>query len=110
MREPITIYGIEGAIMREARKLAKCELRKEMKEMNDQITSYIRTVVPYIVGGLVAWLMQIGINMPVELQTATSGLLTVLFGTIYYYVVRKLETRWPSLGLLLGVAKEPTYK
>lgn len=78
--------------------------------MSDQITSYIRTTVPIVVGALVAWLAAKGINVPADLVAPTTALITALAGTLYYVIVRKLETKWPKLGLLLGVAKVPVYK
>jgi len=78
--------------------------------MNDQITSYIRTAVPIVIGALVAWLAGKGINVPADLIAPTTALITVLAGALYYIIVRKLETKWPKVGVLLGVAKAPEYK
>lgn len=87
------------------------KVRKERKkEMSDLITSYVRTAVPILVGALAAWLAQKGFTVPEELVTATSGLLTALFALAYYAIVRKLEQKWPKLGVLLGVPASPTYK
>jgi hypothetical protein len=80
------------------------------KKMSDQITSYIRTVVPYAIGAIVAWLAAKGINVPEDLIAPTTALITAAAGTLYYIVVRKLEQKWPKLGVLLGVAKTPEYK
>ena len=78
--------------------------------MSDQIISYIRTTVPIIIGALVAWLALRGINVPTGLVEPTTALITALAGTLYYIIVRKLEQKWPKLGVLLGVAKSPEYK
>jgi uncharacterized membrane protein YfcA len=78
--------------------------------MSDQITSYIRTIVPIAVGALVAYLVGKGINIPTEIIEPTTALLTALTAALYYIIVRKLEQKWPQLGVLLGVAKAPEYK
>lgn len=78
--------------------------------MSDQITSYIRTAVPLVVGALVAWLAVKGINVPVEFIAPTTALITALAGALYYVIVRKLEAKYPKVGVLLGVAKQPEYK
>lgn len=77
--------------------------------MSDQITSYIRTFTPYAISALVSFLATKGLNVPTDLQDATTALLTVLLGTLYYIIVRKLESKWPKLGILLGVASQPRY-
>lgn len=78
--------------------------------MSDQLTSYIRTLVPTLVGAIIAFLAEKGINVPIDIQTATTALLTALFAVLYYIIVRKLESKWPKLGVLLGVPSAPTYK
>ena len=78
--------------------------------MSDLVTSYIRTSIPLIIGAVVAWLAQKGFTVPPELVTATSGFLTALFAIIYYAIVRKLEVKYPKVGILLGVPKAPEYK
>ena len=82
---------------------------KRRKIVSDQITSYIRTIIPSLVGAFVAWLAQKGINVPVDIVVPTTALLTAVFGALYYYIVRKLEAKYPKLGILLGIAKTPTY-
>ena len=78
--------------------------------MSDLITSYIRTTIPLIVGAIVAYFAQKGFNVPLEFVTATSGFLTALAAFAYYAIVRKLETKHPKIGYLLGVPKAPEYK
>jgi hypothetical protein len=78
--------------------------------MSDQIVSYIRTIVPALVGALVAWLIAQGINIPDNIVEPTTALLTALSAALYYIIVRKLESKYPKLGVLLGVAKKPVYK
>jgi hypothetical protein len=70
--------------------------------------SIVRTVVPMIVGGLVAWLVGKGIVLDPEFEGLLTATLTAGFGLVYYAVVRLLETYvTPKLGWLLGLAKAP---
>lgn len=78
--------------------------------MNDLVTSWIRSVVPIIVGAFASWLFArtgfvIDEASQVGLVTAFTGLLSGL----YYVVVRWLETKQPQLGWLLGLPKQPGY-
>lgn len=74
------------------------------------LPSYIRTLVPYLVGLVVSWLTTKGINVPENYQSEAIATLTVVFGQLYYIIIRWLETRVnPRLGVLLGKAKAPTY-
>lgn len=65
--------------------------------------SLVRTLVPIIIGPVVA---RLGINPedPTVLLLA-SGTISYL----YYVLVRVLETKAPQLGYFLGVAKSPVY-
>jgi len=78
--------------------------------MNDLVTSWIRSVVPIIVGALASWLAAktgfvIDEASQVGLVTAFTGLLSGL----YYVIVRWLETKQPQFGWLLGLPKQPGY-
>lgn len=77
--------------------------------MTDQITSYIRTVVPYIVGSVIAWLATKGYHVSDATMASSTALLTFAVGSVYYIVVRWLEQKSPKLGVLLGVPAKPTY-
>lgn len=67
----------------------------------------IRTVLPFVVAFVALWLMRLGIG-PIDNATLTSAV-TVALGTVYYAVIKVLETRWPALGKLLGRAMPPLY-
>jgi len=70
-------------------------------------TSLIRTIVPMIVGWLIAQLAIRGLNIDPGLveQLVTWGITSA-----YYVAVRVFETRIaPKLGWLLGLPKQPTY-
>jgi hypothetical protein len=77
--------------------------------VGDIVTGLIRTVVPYIVGWVVAVFARFEITLDDGTVTNLTGLLTVLLGTLYYLLVRFAEQKWPGLGWLLGSAKQPTY-
>jgi hypothetical protein len=75
--------------------------------VNALAISIIRTYVPIIVGGLVSWLLTAGIQLSADTQTGLIVALTGLITAAYYAGVRALETRFPAVGVLLGVAKSP---
>lgn len=77
--------------------------------MNDFITSLIRTNVPVVVGGVVAWLITLGIEVPEGSEGPLIAALTAAAIAVYYVTVRALETRWPGFGFLLGTRAEPSY-
>ena len=77
----------------------------------------IRTLVPFIVGPIGAWLA-VHLGLPVDDVTNPTGPLFVLvngalsaaFGYIYYVVARFLEVGVsPKWGYILGSRKQPVY-
>lgn len=77
--------------------------------MSDYMTSLIRTIVPYLVGLVLAYLTTNGIHLSSEQVVSLSATLAFAIGALYYIVVRALEHKWPKLGWLLGVPSAPTY-
>lgn len=77
--------------------------------MSDLWASIVRTAVPYIVGGIVSWLVGLGLSVDASLEGTLTAVFTFVFGTVYYLAVRALEKKWPALGVLLGVPVQPTY-
>lgn len=77
--------------------------------MSDFITASVRTISPMIVGAIVGWLVTIGIEVTSDAQAALIVLTTFIFQAVYYLAVKALEKRWPKLGVLLGVPKQPVY-
>ena len=78
--------------------------------MTDMVISIIRTVVPTLVGALVALLATWGINLDPETSVALHGALTGVFTAAYYALARFLETKYgEKFGWLLGYAKTPKY-
>ncbi len=78
--------------------------------MNNTVISVIRTVVPSIVGAVLAFLAGQDIAVTPEFAAQLTGVLTVLFTGAYYLIGRALEKINPKFGLLLGYAKQPEYK
>lgn len=72
--------------------------------------SLVRTYVPYIVTVIVGWLATLGVPLDGELAPALTAALFLGAGSIYYLIVRLLETYVsPKFGWLLGLAKTPEY-
>lgn len=71
-------------------------------------SSIVRTVVPLIGGGIITWLVSLGIDLDSELRGALDTVLYAAFTALYYIGVRLLETYVaPRFGWLLGLAKAP---
>lgn len=75
--------------------------------MNDQLVALVRTVVPMVVGLLLAAAAKANIDID---GAALNGVVDALVIGVYYVVVRQLEQRWPRFGVLLGIPKQPTYQ
>jgi len=70
--------------------------------------SIVRTVVPIIVGAVIAWVTGLGVALDEEFEPLLASLLTAGFSAVYYIAVRLLEVYvTPKLGWLLGLAKSP---
>jgi hypothetical protein len=71
--------------------------------------SIVRTVVPIVVGAVLAFAVAHNIPLDKEFESLLSIALAAAFTAAYYVVVRLLETYVaPKLGWLLGLAKTPT--
>lgn len=74
--------------------------------MNDVTVGTVRTVAPAVAGAVAAWLLKQGVDIdPTVLQLVVFP----AFVGLYYRLVRLAEGRWPWVGVLLGVAKTPSY-
>lgn len=71
--------------------------------------SIVRTIVPFLVGLVVTWLASRGLGLDAEMQGTLTAVITVVVGSAYYSVVRLIEQTRPKIGILLGIAKTPTY-
>ena len=74
---------------------------------NDQLVALVRTVVPAVVGLLLAAAAKANIDID---GAALNGVVDALVIGVYYVAVRQLEQRWPRFGVLLGIPKQPTYQ
>ncbi|MEV4837803.1 hypothetical protein AB0K05_24995 [Nonomuraea sp. NPDC049486] len=75
--------------------------------LSDWLVSWLRTNVAAWIPSVAAWLASYGIDLPVE---PSSVVLVSLAVSVYYTLVRLLETAWPAAGLLLGYRAAPTYQ
>ena len=75
-----------------------------MLNKDDLLVSLRRTLVPVIVG-LVAGSFLAGYVDPEALEKVVSGAISA----VYYLIIRVLEQKIPSFGLLLGSRKQPVY-
>lgn len=74
---------------------------------NDQLVALVRTVVPAVVGLLLAAAAKANIDID---GGALNGIVDAVVIGVYYLVARQLEKRWPKFGVLLGIPKQPTYQ
>ncbi|MCC5580570.1 hypothetical protein IMZ11_33630 [Microtetraspora sp. AC03309] len=74
--------------------------------LSDWFVSWLRTNVAAWVPTLAAWLASFGIDLPVEASALAFGSLLV---SAFYTLVRLLEAKWPTAGVLLGWKSQPTY-
>ena len=83
-----------------------------MREINDIVVSIIRTFCPVLVGQIMTWLATLGIlDATGEISAQLIASFTLLFTTLYYALIRILETKLSSKwGWLLGSPKAPEYK
>ena len=72
--------------------------------MSDFVVSLIRTWVPVVVGTVIAYLANKGFDIEINQNAVVAAVIA-----IYYALARLLEKKWPALGFLLGVPKEPAY-
>lgn len=66
--------------------------------MSSYAKNVVRTVVPAIVGAVVAYLTKIAAHIPPAYLPAV----TAFAGSVYYAAVRRAEEKWPKLSWLLG--------
>lgn len=82
------------------------KVEPELSSAEDLANSLRRTVVPIVVGFLLAQATRWGFDIPADQLT---GVIESLFAGLYYAVVRVLEVNYPQLGALLGASKQPRY-
>lgn len=62
-----------------------------------------------LVGTVSSYLITKGVEVTPELQIQLIGLLTSVISLAYYSLARLLETKYPKLGIMLGIPKTPIY-
>lgn len=81
-------------------------MAKAIETLRGLLPSIVRTVVPWVVGWVIAQAARYGF----DLDASQVGLLfdAVIMGG-YYTAVRWAEERWPWVGVLLGWPVAPRY-
>lgn len=69
--------------------------------------SIIRTLVPLLVGQIVAFFLSIGLTVSEDQEAAFTTVLGFLVTAVYYLLIRFLEQKFPWIGVLLGWAATP---
>lgn len=71
------------------------------------LLSFVRTIVPAIVGAVMSYLVSLGLQVDGQFEAALSAVLFAVFTGLYYLIVRIIEMKFPGVGILLGYAKSP---
>lgn len=78
--------------------------------LHDSLIALIRTGVPAVVGTVIAFFIDRGVNISDDQVTALSAALIPLCISLYYVLVTALERNVnPAFGWLLGAPKAPSY-
>lgn len=77
--------------------------------MGDLATSFIRTLVPMIVGAIVSFLASKSITLDATAAANLATFIGLAVSGLYYIIVRIVELKFPQFGILLGKAKKPEY-
>lgn len=76
----------------------------------DNIIAAIRTAVAALVGIVITWLFNVGVEVPADFEASLSAVLVAVITLGYNLVVGLLERRVnPYFGVLLGIPKAPAY-
>jgi hypothetical protein len=79
-----------------------------VSSLSDVVTGIVRTVVPVVVGTVLAWLATRGFDLTQYGNAVNVWLVPIVIGA-YYALVRLIERKVPAFGLLLGAKKQPVY-
>ena len=77
-----------------------------MQTTSDVLTSIRRTIVPLVVGYLLAQAARAGFSID---EGQLTGVIESLVTGVYYSALRILEVKWPQVGVLLGAMRQPIY-
>lgn len=83
---------------------AKLAAEAQARKVN-LLVSIKRTLIPIIIGAVAASFLGQYVD-PVALERVLSGIISA----VYYLVIRFLETKAPSVGILLGSKAQPKYE
>lgn len=90
-------------------KTTAAKLAAEAKAAEERKFSFLvsikRTLVPIVVGAVAASFLGEYVDIA-SLERVLSGVISA----VYYLVIRFLETKVPSAGVLLGSKAQPTYE
>jgi hypothetical protein len=75
-------------------------------DLKDYELSVRRTVVPAVVGIVLAQAARANLTLPAE---HVVGLVEAVFITVYYSLARLIEQRVPQFGIFLGAFVQPKY-
>jgi hypothetical protein len=83
----------------------------QQQSATDFVASLIRTYVPGLAGLILGWVATLHLPFHVEglNQGVVEAAISAAIAGVWYLLVRTLETRWPKLGVFLGVPKPPVY-
>ncbi|WP_424533617.1 hypothetical protein ACOZ38_25110 [Sphaerisporangium viridialbum] len=76
----------------------------------DLLANWIRTGVAAAVGAGIGWFTTKGFVVDPASSTLVISGAGGLFTLVYQVLVTSLQTRWPIVGILLGVPRVPTYQ
>lgn len=75
----------------------------------DMVTSIVRTVTPIIAGAIITFFASKGFNFDQSFTTNLYAVIQAIVSGLYYIIVRFIEVKFPSFGVLLGSKKAPQY-
>jgi hypothetical protein len=81
-----------------------------VKNLNDYVTSAIRTFAPWLAGALIGWAATFGLEINEDLEPGLTGVIIFGCSAAYYLFARWAETKWSWAGWLLGSPKRPVYE
>lgn len=75
------------------------------ESIGDALIALLRTVVPMVVGWVLARLA-----LPPDVGAQVELLMTAVITAGYYALIRALSARWRGFGWLLGYPSDPHYE
>jgi hypothetical protein len=75
----------------------------------DKVIAAVRSAAAYLGVLLIGWLLSLGIDFPDSVDNQILLLAPVIGVFVYNFVANWLADRWPALGFLLLIPKQPAY-